>query len=467
MATAIKYDTSRARGEEHGPSERDRLLVQQDEQQDAASEPQHSVPTSITRRLYVSHFLSIWNSRVFEFGAVLYLATIFPSTLLPMSAYAFTRGLSALVFAPAVGQYIDTGDRLKVVRTSIIVQRLAVAASCSVFYLLSMQVVNKNDARTGMLVLLAALSCFEKLCSIMNLVSVERDWVVVIANKDEEALRTLNAQMRRIDLLCKLFGPPFIALADGISTEVAILVNFAMNVASVIVEYFAIARVYYDVPGLQESKKKMTQATEGTVAESPRRNEGLDLSFAHNWKHMKEVVAKSAVDFNRYFHHRAFLPSIAGALLYLTVLSFAGQMVTYLLSTGYTSTQIGIARTFGVAFEVLATWVGPWLMSRIGPIRAGLWSSTWQVTMLVGGIAVFWACKNQPVVSAGGLVVGTVLSRVGLRSFDLCTQLIVQEVSPTQRYCFEGQEELIVLIGCGSGESRRVFLCRSSLAKRF
>lgn len=77
------------------------------------------VAASIARRLYISHFLSTWNSRVFEFGAVLYLATIFPHTLMPMSVYAFTRGLAAVIFAPAVGQYIDTGDRLQVVRVSI------------------------------------------------------------------------------------------------------------------------------------------------------------------------------------------------------------------------------------------------------------------------------------------------------------------------------------------------------------
>jgi iron-regulated transporter 1 len=69
--------------------------------------------------IYISHFLSTWNSRVFEFGAVLYLATIFPGTLLPMSTYALTRGLSAILFAPAVGQYIDKANRLQVVRLSI------------------------------------------------------------------------------------------------------------------------------------------------------------------------------------------------------------------------------------------------------------------------------------------------------------------------------------------------------------
>lgn len=77
------------------------------------------VPTRVTNRLYISHFLSTWNSRVFEFGAALYLASIFPGTLLPMSVYALTRGASAIVFSPAIGQYIDRGNRLQVVRLSI------------------------------------------------------------------------------------------------------------------------------------------------------------------------------------------------------------------------------------------------------------------------------------------------------------------------------------------------------------
>jgi iron-regulated transporter 1 len=109
---------NRPSGEEPRIDDRTPLL-------DSSAEPQPQdreadrVPTQIARQLYVSHFLSTWNSRVFEFGAVLYLATIFPRTLLPMSVYALIRGLSAIVFAPAVGRYVDTGNRLQVVRVSI------------------------------------------------------------------------------------------------------------------------------------------------------------------------------------------------------------------------------------------------------------------------------------------------------------------------------------------------------------
>lgn len=228
--------------------------------------------------------------------------------------------------------------------------------------------------------------------------------------------------MRRIDLLCKLFGPLFIAFIDGYSSKVAIIVNFGMNAASVIIEYFAIARVYDQVPQLQEAKVRQPDQP---ATEPPETQGGITTS---NFQKLTGLVRKSGQDFYFYFKHRAFLPSIAGAVLYLTVLSFAGQMVTYLLSVGYNSMQIGIARTLSVVFEVLATWVAPWLMGRLGVVRAGLWLSTWQTTMLIAGIAIFWTFETDYLISASGLVGGTILSRLGLRGFDLCVQFIVQEV---------------------------------------
>lgn len=176
------------------------------------------------------------------------------------------------------------------------------------------------------------------------------------------------------------------------------------------------------MPELQQPKTRSREATLDGIAEQENR-------FAHNWRHIQNVIQKSMQEFGFYFNHRAFLPSFAGALLYFTVLSFAGQMVTYLLSAGYNATNIGIARTLSVGFEILATWFAPWLMGSIGPIRAGIWLASWQMVCLVAATAVFWLLSNQPTISASTLVGGTILSRVGLRGFDLCTQIIIQEVS--------------------------------------
>ena len=114
------------RSEQPTVDERTPLIADPQNAGPAASTPsghddgqESKISTRITYRLYISHFLSTWNSRVFEFGAVLYLATVYPGTLLPLSAYALSRGLAAIIFASAVGHYIDVGNRLQVVRLSI------------------------------------------------------------------------------------------------------------------------------------------------------------------------------------------------------------------------------------------------------------------------------------------------------------------------------------------------------------
>jgi iron-regulated transporter 1 len=103
-------------------------------------------------------------------------------------------------------------------------------------------------------------------------------------------------------------------------------------------------------------------------------------------------------------------------------------MVTYLLSIGYNATQIGIVRTLSVILELGATWAAPMLMAKIGPIRSGIWFLNWQLLCLVGAGSFFYGA-NSTTISATGLIIGTMLSRVGLWGFDLSAQILVQNVS--------------------------------------
>jgi iron-regulated transporter 1 len=73
----------------------------------------------VRNKLYISHFLSTWNSRLFEFGAVLFISTIFPGTLFPASIYALTRSASVVVFSTAIGHLIDRFERISLIRLSI------------------------------------------------------------------------------------------------------------------------------------------------------------------------------------------------------------------------------------------------------------------------------------------------------------------------------------------------------------
>lgn len=377
--------------------------------------------SGIKRRLYVSHFLSTWNSRTFEFGAVLFLARIFPGTLLPPSVYALVRAASAICFAPLVGRCVDRGDRLKVVRLSIIGQRGAVILSCLGFWALSTDIQDFRGFKILLIAMLVLLACVEKLCSIMNIIAVERDWIVVIAENSQCRLEVLNSQMRRIDLVCKLVGPLVIALVDGYSTITAIIAVLVMNASSVLIEYFAIARVYRMVPALQArlAGLKNTEHASSARPELP----ALWRLGSHCMVQIRSIY-QTVSD---YIRHPVFLPSMALCLLYFTVLSFSGQMVTYLLSVGLSSAQVGVLRTLSTAVEISATWLAPIAMNRVGPLRGGLWFINWQIICLMAAFG-FFSIVRTPSVAAFGLVVGVIASRVGLWGFDLCVQIIIQEV---------------------------------------
>jgi iron-regulated transporter 1 len=159
------------------------------------------------------------------------------------------------------------------------------------------------------------------------------------------------------------------------------------------------------------------------------------------WVSVKHGLKKTFYDLRLYFTHPVFFPSFAVALLYCTVLSFGGVMVTYLLSSGYNSSQIAAMRTISVAFEVLATWIGPWLMKKIGPVRAGLWFLSWQLGCLSIGVSIFWRYADNVLVSTLALVGSSMLSRIGLWGVDLSAQVIIQEeVEAKNRGAFSAVE---------------------------
>lgn len=153
------------------------LLNEGNDDDDPAVIP-NRVPRSLALRLYVSHFLSTWNSRVFEFGAALFLTSIYPGTLLPVSIYSLVRNAGYIIFAQPVGNWINKGNRLNLIRASIIGQRIPVAASCALLLVLLLKKDELGSRKNaGVFAVIVFLSVVEKLSATMNLISVERDWV--------------------------------------------------------------------------------------------------------------------------------------------------------------------------------------------------------------------------------------------------------------------------------------------------
>ncbi|KAF1954645.1 hypothetical protein CC80DRAFT_493767 [Byssothecium circinans] len=364
---------------------------------------------SVLLKLYVSHTLSTWNARSFEFGAVIFLAAIFPGTLFYASCYALFRSAAATLFSSYIGRQVDTRERLWIVRQSIIYQRCSVACSCLILLILLKATQNKITT-VACFSLCVGLAGIEKLAFIGNTVSVERDWAIRIADSLKVPREDLNSGMRRIDLVCKLIAPLCVSLVDGYSTKVAIWVVFGQNALGVIFEYFAIAQVYNAIPSLAYHRTTTSSSPNQTT--SPE----SDRSFLTPWK--------------SYIHNPAFLASLSLSLLYLTVLSFASQMTTYLLTLSYTSLQISIFRLVAVAVELSATCAAPLLIRRIGAVRSGLWFVNEQLLSVALTLALFTIVKGEGKIAGAALVAGVTFSRLGLWGFDLSVQFLVQENTP-------------------------------------
>ena len=180
------------------------------------------------------------------------------------------------------------------------------------------------------------------------------------------------------------------------------------------------------VPNLRRASHYYSQSQELSSAESDPQ---VGIS---SWS-ITRGAASFFHDLSFYARHPTFLPSFSASILYFTVLNFGGQMTTFLLDAGYTSTWVGITRAVSVVSEILATWAAPITMTRLGPIRAGLWFVSWQVAFLAVAVSIFWGL-NTSISAVSGLVGGVILSRVGLRGFDLCTQVIIQDVSLQASY---------------------------------
>ncbi|KAI4113681.1 MAG: hypothetical protein LQ338_008132, partial [Usnochroma carphineum] len=231
--------------------------------------------------------------------------------------------------------------------------------------------------------------------------------------------------MRRIDLIAKLVAPLFISFIDAFSTNLALWTVLGSNIASMSIEYFAIAQVYHAVPalaGTNEISGSLNPDIETLeVEEAPTAGHGSTISLAHMW--IDHIISP----WSCYLRSPVLLASLSLSILYLTVLSFNAHMVTYLLAVGFNALWVASFRLISVVIELGATWAAPVLMSKIGPVRSGLWFITWQFGCAALGVAIFNMRALSQRLSTIALLAGAVLSRIGLWGFDLSVQYLVQE----------------------------------------
>lgn len=386
---------------------------------------------SNNHKLYLSHALTSWVDRSFEFASYLLISKIYTSSLLQSSIYGLTTTLAALILSNQIGNWINILSRLNTYRTTLLAQKISIVVSTVLFYYLLVlnnsnidSNVNNNGgtlhgSSNGLYAVITVLGCTLKLSFIGNSIAIEKDWAFVIS---EGHLEALLPTMRRIDLVCKTVSPIFVGfLLAAPSPLIATIVICAWTTVSAVVEYTLVSQIHNDVPALH-SRAPYTPPTPTTSA-TPVESEQQE----------QEEEASVSVSFREYIHHKTFLITLSVGMLYINVLSFGGTMTSYLTMIGYKNSLLGIMKAVSGIMGVAGTYAQPLLSKRIGNVRTGLWS-IWQLTLTLSLvlIAIVNKAHDTPTTTSVLLFGGMAASRLGLWMFDLAESLILQEYTSSR-----------------------------------
>ena len=240
------------------------------------------------------------------------------------------------------------------------------------------------------------LNVISNLASMATKISIERDWVIVIAKhvylsgegdekqeeedpKYKEKLARINATVRRIDLITAVIAPlvagsimSLFKFSPSFNGTVLSAVFFTIwNIISYILEYSLLYSVYNDVPSLK--KKSVKKEKKPNVFCKPLFN------LVDGW--------------STYMNQGSVvLPSIALAVLYLTVLSFDSITIGYAKSQKLTELSISILQGIGSISGILGTIAFEYFHNKLKIFLPliGLIGSIYQISFLFICLASIW-----------------------------------------------------------------------------
>jgi iron-regulated transporter 1 len=293
------------------------------------------------------------------------------------------RTLASICFSSSVGRWVDRSpDRLKTLMSSITLNRLTVITCCTIWIFIVQPSPNPSPSssdnvgqfpslpstfsgltRHVLFATILLLGIGENLSASGNMMSMERDWVVVAAAPDGSPRDTthLNSAMRRIDLICKLIAPILISfIISATNTKIGVIVVAGMSTASWAVEMLSARHVWNCIPALQALKIGPVHIHTSTDSHV-RRTSFLTL--------VSQGLGQYVQDFKNYFHTTVWIPSLSLSLLHLSALSYGATFITFLLSAGFSLDLITIARAVGSLVEISSTVVTPFGVHVLGKAR--------------------------------------------------------------------------------------------------
>ncbi|KAJ8247176.1 hypothetical protein GJAV_G00259630 [Gymnothorax javanicus] len=358
--------------------------------------------------IYLGHALSTWGDRMWNFAVAVFLVELYGNSLLLTAVYGLVVAGSVLLLGAIIGDWVDKNPRLKVAQTSLVVQNSAVIL-CGVLLMVVFQFKATLEGMyhgwllTACYVMVITIANIANLASTATSITIQRDWVVVVAGEDRSKLADMNATVRVIDQLTNILAPMLVGQIMSFGSHfVGCGFISGWNLCSMCVEYFLLWKVYQKTPALafkagqkgdnQEMKQLNIQQgldrSQKQVEGSPLMNEGGIVSVNIKKKlsccyQISEPFRTFRDGWVAYYNQSIFFAGMSLAFLYMTVLGFdcitTGYAYTQGLNGSILSLLMGASAITGICGTVAFTWI----RKRCGLIRTGFISGMAQLSCLL------------------------------------------------------------------------------------
>ncbi|CAL8341260.1 unnamed protein product [Boreogadus saida] len=376
--------------------------------------------TSAKFLIYMGHALSTWGDRMWNFAVAVFLVELYGNSLLLTAVYGLVVAGSVLLLGALIGDWVDRNPRLKVAQTSLLVQNSCVIL-CGIVLMVVFQYKDQLASMyngwplTACYIMVISIANIANLASTATAITIQRDWVVVVAGQDSSTLADMNATVRIIDQLTNILAPMLVGqiMAFG-SHFIGCGFISGWNLCSMCLEYALLWKVYQKTPALAVKGGQKEQEQELKQLNSPREMEnGLtpeessqplmtdggvvvarpspstkDTSCCYQ---VTEPLRTLKAGWVSYYNQNIFFAGMSLSFLYMTVLGFdcitTGYAYTQGLNGSVLSLLMGASAIAGICGTVAFTWV----RKKCGLIRTGFISGVAQLSCLTLCVASVFA----------------------------------------------------------------------------
>ncbi|XP_005996590.1 solute carrier family 40 member 1 [Latimeria chalumnae] len=372
--------------------------------------------TSSQVLIYLGHWLSTWGDRMWHFAVSVFLIELYGNSLLLTAVYGLVVAGSVLLLGAIIGDWVDKNPRLKVARTSLIVQNSSVilcgAILMMVFlYKTPLQTLYSGWLLTVCYILVITVANIANLASTATGITIQRDWIVVVAGDDRSKLADMNATVRIIDQMSNILAPMAVGQIITFGSPVIGCGFIAgWNLVSMCVEYLLLWKVYQKTPALahkaapkvddQEMKQLTIQKdVESDLGSKQNPPEACTLMAEKQLTgpESSNATVKEPGCGNRicepfiifrdgwvaYYNQSVFLAGMGLAFLYMTVLGFDCITTGYAYTQGLSGSLLSMLMAASAVIGIMGIVTFPWLRRKFGLVRTGLISGLAQLSSLI------------------------------------------------------------------------------------